>query len=92
MDERLEYPVCYECKHCQVTSMGPCVSAYDCGHPLVMTIDIVTGARRTHDCADQRKDDTGKCGIEGRLWERKIPWWAKLADRIGMLNARIGKT
>ena len=92
MNERLEYPVCLECKHCHLIPMGPCMADYTCDHPLVMTIDIVTGARKRGDCADQRKDNTSKCGIEGRLWKRKMLWWAKLADRIGMLNIRIGKT
>jgi len=69
-----------------------CVGFYHCIHPDLVSKDIVTGALRAKDCSDQRKDDDAKCGMEGRLWTPRIPWWVKLADRVGMSNIRIGKT
>ncbi len=87
MDTSKDIPDCRSCKYCDIAAAPvACTASYRCIHPKVVGKDIVTGILHAGECSDQRKDDDTQCGMTGRLWERRIPWWVNIATRLGLTN------
>jgi hypothetical protein len=86
---QIGYPICYECRHCHIAGARHGFSQYDCVHPEVVSRDIVTGHKSLGECHEQRKDDTGICGVTGKLWEPKVSQLAKIRiwwDNLDVAN------
>lgn len=68
-----EYKFCKNCKHYkEELKVGASIQDfYKCIHPELYMVDLVSGERRYHNCADMRKDDF-ICGIDAKYYEEPL--------------------
>lgn len=81
MRRGLEYPTCTTCRFSRggVLTEPVCTVAIEKGFTHV---DVVTGEVRNWPDQPMRcykaRYSGGECGVQGYLWERRIPWWERL--------------
>lgn len=83
MNNSLDNKYCVDCRYCQ--------SSHDqrhrCKHRSMVENDVITGRELFRTC-EHARCGSGKCGLDGALWEERKPLGTALLDTLAEFYAK----